>query len=306
MSLKIMPQRAGSSFCFSILLIFCLLCQTALGAPLKVVASFSVLGDMIRTIGGEDVDVSVIVPENADPHVYQPTSADARLLQQAHLVVINGLGFEGWMTRLIEPSGYKGSIITAAEKVKPRLLPDQKATDPHAWHNVQNGILYVKTIGNALKEQIPNAKDRIEKNTQAYIKKLEELDQWVKDQYNRVPAHVPKIVVTTHDAFSYYGSAYGIDFKSPVGISTEAEPSPRDVSLLIETIRKENIKAIFLENLAKSRLLEEIAKEARGMKIESELYADSLSDPKLENSPAKTYIEMIRHNTQEIVRALIY
>lgn len=292
------------------LLIFALLCplvsHNALAAPLKVVATFSVLADMIRLIGGEDVEVSVIVPENADPHVYQPTSANVCSLQKAELVVINGLGFEGWMTRLIESSGYKGPVITASEKVNPRQLPDEKSTDPHAWHDVQNGIAYVKAIAHGLKERLPEAKERIEKNTQVYLKDLETLDSWVKEQYRQVPSHIPKIVVTTHDAFSYYGQAYGITFKSPVGISTEAEPSPKDVAQLIETIRKENIKAIFLENLAKSRLLQEIAREARGLDIQGELYADSLSDPKEEKSPAKTYISMIRHNTSEIIKALIY
>ncbi len=288
-----------------LIFIFGFLCQTALGAPLKVVASFSVLGDMVRILGGEDVEVSVIVPESADPHVYQPTAANSSQLCQAELVIINGLGFEGWMTRLIESSGYKGPVVCASKEVKPRLLPDQKSTDPHAWHNVQNGILYVKVITQALKDHLPEARVRIEENCQKYIKQLEDLDKWVKAQYRTIPPHVAKTVVTTHDAFSYYGEAYGITFKSPVGISTEAEPSPREVALLIETIRKENIKAVFLENLAKSRLLMEIAKEARGLNVESELYADSLSDPQDPKSPAKTYLEMIRHNTNEIVHALI-
>jgi zinc/manganese transport system substrate-binding protein len=288
----------------SIFLLIGLFCQTALGTPLKVVASFSVLGDMISNIGGEAVDVSTIVPHNADPHVYQPTSADACALNSAQLVVINGLGFEGWMTRLIESSGYKGPIVVASEKVKSRILADQKSSDPHAWHDVQNGILYTKAISQALIKLLPQHQNQIEKNTQQYIKKLEALDVWVKAEYCKVPNTVVKVVVTTHDAFSYYGQAYGIVFKSPVGISTEAEPSPQDVAHLIETIRKENIKAIFLENLAKSRLLQEIAKEARGLKIKGELYADSLSDPKDKNSPAKTYIEMIQHNTREIIQAL--
>lgn len=305
-SLQNEPFRAIEHIMKKFIFIFALFCQTAFSAPLKVMASFSVLADMVRIIGGEDVDVACLVPENADPHVYQPTAGDARLLKETQLVIINGLGFEGWMTRLIESSGYKGAVVIASENIKARQLPDQKTADPHAWHNVQNGILYAKTIKEALKKHLPHAQTRIEQKAAAYIKQLEELDKWVKDKYQQIPSHVTKIVVTTHDAFSYYGTAYGIVFKSPVGISTEAEPSPSDVARLIETIRKENIKAIFLENLAKSRLLQEIAMQAKGLKIQGELYADSLSDPKESYSPAKTYVDMIRHNTNEIINALTH
>jgi zinc/manganese transport system substrate-binding protein len=286
-----------------IILFLTLLGHSACAEPLKVVASFPILGDIIRTIGGTEVNVSVIVPENADPHVYQPTTANATDLSAAHLVVTNGLGFEGWMTRLIESSGYKGEVVVATDKVTPRLLPDKKTPDPHAWHDVQNGILYVQTICAALIKHKPEAKQIFEKNAQSYIKKLKDLDQWVKDQYHKIPEQTTKIVITTHDAFSYYGNAYGITFKSPVGISTEAEPSATDVAKLIELIRKNHVKAVFIENLAKSRLIQEIALEA-AVNVDGELYADSLSDPASEHSPAKTYIEMIKHNTIEIITAL--
>lgn len=273
---------------------------------LKVVASFSILGDFVRQIGGDDVEVEIIVPENADPHVYQSKPLDAKKLNQAELVIVNGLGFEGWLDRLITNSGYKGEVITASKTVKPRVGHNSQGSDvedPHAWHNVKNSILYVTEIKQALQQKLPAQAATIEARANAYILRLQQLDQWVHGQFKEVDPKDRK-VLTTHDAFAYFGLEYGLEFLSPVGISTDAEPSAAKVAELIKIIKSQNIKAIFIENFSFGKLVEQIAKEANA-EVDGILYADSLSDPKEINAPAKTYIEMVQHNTIAIHKKLI-
>ncbi|WP_010300019.1 metal ABC transporter solute-binding protein, Zn/Mn family [Candidatus Odyssella thessalonicensis] len=272
---------------------------------LKVVATFSILGDLIRQVGGVDVEVNFIVPESADPHVYQPTPQDAAMLAKAELVFINGLDFEGWLERLIANSGYTGEVITASAKVKPRILVNSKGEtvdDPHAWHCVKNAMLYVECIADALIAARPSLKDKILKNKETYLNELIKLEEWVQAQYQRFPA-ARRLVVTTHDAFWYYGDAYNITFLSPVGISTDAEPSAAAVANLIKDIRTKNIRAVFIESLSSRKLIVEIAAEA-GVNVDGTLYADSLSASHQTASPAQSYVAMIRHNTQEIVKGL--
>ncbi len=290
-------------------LFLCLILALQLGEchppKLKVVATFSILGDLIRNVGGDLVEVTFIVPESADPHVYQPTPKDAALLAKADLVIVNGLDFEGWFQRLIENSGYSGKIITAGQKVTPRILPGISGApvdDPHAWQCVKNVILYAQVIAQALQEALPLEKKLITTQEQTYIKKLTDLDTWVRNQFKKIP-ECKRLVVTTHDAFWYYGESYAVTFLSPVGISTDAEPSASAVAKLIQEIREKNIKAVFIESLSSRKLIEEIAKEAN-CNIDGTLYADSLSSPTDKDSPAQTYIDMIRHNTLEIIKGL--
>ncbi|MBW8309667.1 MAG: zinc ABC transporter substrate-binding protein [Candidatus Paracaedibacteraceae bacterium] len=274
-------------------------------SKLKIVATFSILGDLIRNVGGDTIDVKFIVPENSDPHVYQPTPQDAALLAKADLVFVNGLDFEGWFERLISNSGYKGKVIVAGKNVSPRILVGSQGTavdDPHAWHCVKNAILYVEVIAEALIEARPDLKELILKNKIDYLKKLENLDAWVEEQYTPFPIN-KRLVVTTHDAFWYYGGSYKITFLSPVGISTDAEPSAASVAHLIKEIKAKDIRAIFIESLSSRKLVEEIAAEA-GVTVDGTLYADSLSSPHDSPAPAPTYIDMIRHNTLEIVKGL--
>lgn len=277
----------------------------AVEKKLKIVASFSILGDLTRQIGGEDVDVDIIVPENADPHIYEPKPLDVKKLSQADLVIVNGLGFEGWFNRLIINSGYKSEVIVAANTVIPRVLHMSQginATDPHAWHNVKNAILYVIEIKQALQKKLPEKKEEIEARAKTYINVLQELDHWVHSQFNNLDSHLRK-VITTHDAFAYFGAEYDIEFLAPVGISTDAQPTAAKVAELITTIKAQNIKAIFIENLADGRLINEIAKEAN-VEVDGTLYADSLSNPSDLKSPAPTYVEMIRYNTISLHKKL--
>ncbi len=288
------------------ILVILSLCQLGICKvpPLKVVASFSILGDFVKNIGKDLVEVQIIVPENSDPHVYQPTPQDVALISKADLVIINGLDFEGWFQRLIENSGYKGKIIIAGEKVTPRILPgpDSSVKDPHAWHCVKNAILYVDVITLALQEAIPDQAPVLRRNKDAYTKKLKDLDAWVRSQIKVIPKE-KRIVITTHDAFWYYGDSYDVKFLSPVGVSTDAEPSASTIAALIDQIRTQNIRAVFIENLSGRKLIDEIAKEAK-CNVDGVLYADSLSSPKDKDSPAQTYIDMIRHNTGEIIKGL--
>lgn len=266
--------------------------------PLRIVATFSVLQDMIQQIA-PDASVGTIVPPNADPHAYSPTPSDVKKLAHADLVFVNGLGFEGWIDRLIQASGFKGTIIIASKTVQPRTLLDHKTgastVDPHAWHDVKNAIKYVQEITIALKEREPAHAQIYQNRSVSYIKDLQQLDQWVQEQFKDIPLD-QRLVVTTHDAFWYFGAAYGISFLSPVGISTEAQPSPKDILTLINQIRRDHIQAIFIENLSNHKALQQIAEEA-GVTIGGTLFADSLSD---KDGPATTYIQMIQYNVLTI------
>ena len=269
---------------------------------LKVVSTFSVLSDLIAEVGGDAVEVRTIVPCNADPHTYEPLPSDSVACAKADLIFINGLTFEGWIDRLIEASGYKGEIINASALIQPRHLTTQgqPAIDPHAWHNVQNTISYVVTITKALRAALPESEqNNLNKRSAVFIQKLHALDQWVRNQFADI-SNNKRLVVTTHDAFWYYGEAYQVIFLSPVGISTEAQPSAKAIAELIETIRLQNIKAIFIENLANSKLIEQIAKESL-VSVDGVLFADSLSE---KGGVAESYISMIKYNTLQIVTAL--
>lgn len=266
---------------------------------LNIVTTFTVLQDLVRqiTFGIPGIKIFNIVSNDLDPHIYQPVPNDSKMLAQADLVFVNGLGFEGWIERLIASSGYKGEVINAAQTVKPRfLLYDEKSCDPHAWHDVQNAIKYVEVISSALQKKDPLNSSLYQKNTASLIKELRELHQWVIDLFIKIP-NSQKIVLTTHDAFWYFGGKYGIKFISPLGISTDAEPAAKDVAEIITSIKSKKIKAIFIENLANPRLIQQIVKETN-TKIYGTLYADSLSES------AKTYQDMIKHNTLMIFKAI--
>ncbi len=274
---------------------------------LKVVASFSILGDLVKNVGGDRVAVTTLVGPNGDVHVYEPTPADARAVSEARLVVINGLGLEGWMDRLIRTSGYKGPVVVATQGVKAQEAeegqePARKHAhkiDPHAWQNVLNGEIYVEDIAKGLSAVDPEGAPVYQANAAAYNAKLDALDRWVKAEFSTVPKDKRRMI-TTHDAFGYLARAYGITIFSPEGMSTESEPSAAAVAGLIQQIRRENITAVFIENVTDPRLTEEIARES-GVKVGGELYSDALSPP---DGPAPTYIDMFKNNVPKIVAAM--
>jgi zinc/manganese transport system substrate-binding protein len=271
---------------------------------IKVLATFSILGDFVKNVGGERVEVATLVGPNSDAHVYAPSPADAKKASEAKLVFINGLGLEGWITRLVKASGTKAPTVVASRGITPRKMEDEHhadrlVTDPHAWQSIANAKIYVTNIRDALVAADPAGVAAYTANAQAYLMKLDGLGDEVKAAIDRIPAGRRRII-TTHDAFGYFGDAYSMEFISPEGVSTESEPSAQDVAKIIAQIRKQKIPAVFMENISDPRLMEQIARET-GARIGGTLYSDALSDA---NGPAASYIDMMRHNVRELAAAL--
>jgi zinc/manganese transport system substrate-binding protein len=285
---------------------------------LKVVASFSILADLVKNVGGDRVDVTTLVGPDGDAHVFSPSPADAKKVAAAKLVFVNGLGFEGWIERLVRASRTRATIVVASKGVRPLRRADNHDhdrktqagkkddgighgdIDPHAWQSLANAKIYIENIRNALIKADPAGKAAYEANAVAYLARINGLEKEVKEAIAKIPADRRKII-TTHDAFGYFGSAYGIDFIAPQGVSTETEASARDVAKIITQIRKQKIPAVFLENVSDPRLVKRISEET-GAKIGGTLYSDALSKP---SGPASTYIDMMLNNVREISAALI-
>jgi zinc/manganese transport system substrate-binding protein len=278
----------------------------------KVIASFSILDDMVRNVGGDRVEVTALVGPNGDAHVYQPTPADVKAVSGAKLVVVNGLGFEGWMDRLIQTSGYKGPIVVASQGIKPREMTKREEgqhehgqakhehnIDPHAWQALSNALFYVDNIAQGLGSVDPEGAATYQANAAAYKAKLIDLDKWVKTAFSSIPM-AKRRMITSHDALGYFGAAYDIDILSPMGFSTESEASAGDIAKLIQQIRKEKITAVFIENVTDPRLMQQVAKES-GATLGGELYSDALSTP---GEAAPTYIDMFKNNVTKIVAAM--
>jgi zinc/manganese transport system substrate-binding protein len=271
---------------------------------LPVVATFSILGDFVKNVGGDRVSVTLLVGPEGDAHVYQPSPADAKKLAAAKVIFVNGFKFEGWIERLIKASGTKASVVVATKGIKPREMADEdhdheQGVDPHAWQSIANARVYVANIRDALVVADPGGKETYEKNTADYLAKLAAVEAEVKEGIAKIPAARRKII-TSHDAFGYFGAAYGFEFIAPQGVSTETEISARDVAKIIRQIKTQKIPAVFLENISDPRLMQRIADET-GAKIGGKIYSDSLSAA---GGPASTYIDMMRHNIRQLSAAL--
>jgi zinc/manganese transport system substrate-binding protein len=272
---------------------------------IAVVTTFSILSDLVKNVGGDEVEVTTLVGPNADVHVYSPTPADAKSLAAAKVVFVNGLGLEGWISRLISASGTKAAKVIVSNGVKPLKMdegqhPGQTAMDPHAWQSVANAKIYVANIRDGLSSADPANKTIYDTNAKSYLGKLDALEKQVKEVIGRIPRERRKII-TSHYAFGYFADAYGLEFISPEGVSTEAEPSANDVAKIIAQIRRQKIPAVFLETITDPRLVQQIANET-GAKIGGTLYSDALSEP---NGPAGSYIEMMRNNIRQFEKALM-
>ncbi len=323
--------------------------------PIPVVATFSILGDMVERIGGDHVAVTTLVGPNGDAHVYQPTPQAARAVSEAEILVVNGLQFEGWLDRLIEASDFDGRRVVATDGIEPIAFDDDHgheehghdnerdrahgeeaghdhdrdhghdhtthaegaphddedhaeaghdghdhgAFDPHAWQSLDNAVTYVDNITAALAEADPGNAATFRENRADYVAEIEALDADIREIVSDLPAE-RRTVVTSHDAFQYFGRDYGLTFLAPQGLSTESEASAQDVAHLIEQMRADGISAVFLENVADSRMLERIADET-GATIGGTLYPGALSGP---DGPAPTYLDMMRHNAETLARAL--
>ena len=298
----------------------------------KAVASFSILDDMVRQVGGDRVEVVTLVKPDADAHVFSPTPADAKTLAGADVFFVNGLGFEGWMERLEKSSGFKGKTVVVSKGVKPLTMEEEEGhhhgeeaehdhdhansehahdehaeashdehevTDPHAWQDLANGEIYVANIRDGLIAADPEGKAVYEANAAKYLEAIAKEETAVKAAIATLPPERRKII-TSHDAFGYFGSAYGLEIIAPEGVSTESEASAQDVAKIIRQIKQEKIPAVFLENVTDHRLLDQIARES-GAKIGGTLYSDALSGP---DGPAPTYLDMFRHNVGALTAAL--
>jgi zinc/manganese transport system substrate-binding protein len=271
---------------------------------LKVVATFSILADLVKNVGGERLEIKTLVGPNADAHVYSPTPTDAKAIADAKLVFVNGLGYEGWITRLVQSAAGKAPIVVASEGVKPRRMGGADHdhghdADPHTWQSVANAKIYVGNIRDALSATDPAGKDAYAANAGAYVAKLDAIEREIVEAVAKIPQAQRKII-TTHDAFGYFQQAYGIAFVAPQGVSTESEASARDVAAIIRQVRQQKIPAVFLENVTDPRLVKRIAEET-GAKVGGTLYSDALTDT---SGPAPSYIELMRHNVKTLAAAL--
>jgi zinc/manganese transport system substrate-binding protein len=267
----------------------------------SLVASFSVLADLCSNVGGDRIAVTSLVGPNGDAHVFQPSPADGKSLAAATLVVVNGLGLEGWMDRLIKASGSKAPVIVATKGIKQRQMVEDghRILDPHAWQSVANAKIYVANIEAGLAAADPDGASIYAANAKAYQGKLDMLEDEVKKAIQAIPKERRRII-TTHDAFGYFGAAYDFQFIAPQGVSTEAEPSARDVAKIIRQIKAEKIPAVFLENVTDARMVQTIAQES-GAAIGGTLFSDALSPA---DGPATTYFDMMRHNVKQLSKAL--
>nr|CDQ34171.1 Saliva-binding protein [Virgibacillus halodenitrificans] len=307
-------------------------------APMNVVASFSILGDMVENVGGAHVDVTTLVGPDGDAHVFSPSPTDARAVGEADLFVVNGLHFEGWLDRLVEASGYAGPIVVASQGIDALSFDEERSShahqehghdhdtdhghnhdhnhdhdhghgdghaghdhgpeDPHAWQDLQNGKQYVENIRDALVEADPAHAADYRDNAEQYIEAIDALDAKVHQRIGEIP-EANRVLITNHDAFGYFANAYGLDVLSPVGLSTAAEPSAADMAKLIQQIQKRDVKALFLENMTNPALLEQLADET-GVAIGGTLYAGALAS----DGEASTYLGMFKHNVDKLTQAL--
>lgn len=300
-----MKSRLVASLGLALVLLFGISAHAQAADKVKAVASFSILGDMVRQVGGDRVDVTTLVGPDGDAHVYEPTPADAKNLAASAILFTNGLGFEGWMDRLEKSSGFTGKVVVGSTGVKPRTMVEEEGakeetiTDPHAWQSLANGKLYVANIRDGLIAVDPAGKAVYEANAAKYLDEIAKEEEAVKAALAKLP-EARKKIITSHDAFGYFGAAYELEIIAPEGVNTESEASAQDVAKIIRQIKAENIPAVFMENITDHRLLDQIASET-GAKIGGELYTDALSPA---DGPAPTYLDMFRHNIETLTAAL--
>jgi zinc/manganese transport system substrate-binding protein len=270
--------------------------------PVRLLVSFSILEDIVHEIGGADVTVTSLIGPDADAHVFEPSPDQLRVLAQARLFVVNGLGLEGWETRLVQTAQYGGPVVVASQGISPRETAGSGAPtpDPHAWQDVKNAEIYATNIARALEDADPERADDYRRGLDRYRAELQALDREVRAELAGIPP-AKRRVITTHDAFAYYGEAYGVTFLAPEGLSTDSEPSAEGIARLVRQVRREGIKALFLENVSDPRLMEAIAREV-GATLGPPLFSDALSRA---NEPASTYVKMIRYNTAALKEGML-
>lgn len=278
-----------------------LLAQGVQAKTLNVVASFSILGDITQQVGGDHVKVTTLVGPDGDPHTFEPSPKDSAALSKADVVVVNGLGLEGWLDRLVKASGFKGTLVVASTGVPTHTLVEdgETITDPHAWNSAANGALYARNVLNGLIKADPEEKVALEAAGKSYITQLTELDSWAKARFQPIQTAKRK-VLTSHDAFGYFGRAYGVTFIAPQGLSSESEASAAQVAAIITQIKADGVKTWFMENQLDPRLVKQIA-SATGAQPGGELYPEALS---AKGGVADTYVKAFRHNVDTLVNSM--
>ncbi len=268
---------------------------------LDVVASFTILADVVQNVGGDHVNVTSLVPPNGDPHDFEPSPENARALKEADVTFLSGENLEIWFQRLAEASGNTQAPVIVSDKIKTHTFEEdgETITDPHVWNSAANVLVWIDSIEKALIAADPEDKAAIEESAAAYRAKIEKLNADIKAEIQAVPADKRK-VMTSHDAFGYYSEEYGVQFLSPLGVSTETEASAGDVARLIDQIKEEGVKVYFIESSNDGRLVEQIA-NATGAKAGGELYPEALSE---KDGVAPTYIGLMKYNTEQIVNAI--
>jgi len=314
-----MMRKLLLAFLFSLMAALPAAAQSNKAGPVKAIASFSILADIVRQVGGPHVEVATLVPAGGDGHVYQPSPADARAVAHADILVSNGLNFETWLDRLVQASGFKGTRIVASEGITPRRLEDDDddhthdhksdaghdhghdhgAVDPHVWHDLQRMRRYVANIADGLAKADPAHAGEYRQRAAAYSAELAALDIWAKAAFDAIPQSQRK-AITQHDAFGYLADRYKITFMAPQGMSTEAQASAEGVAKLIRQIKQEQVQALFFENIINPRLIEQIAKEAK-VKLGGRLYSDSLGEP---GSEADSFVKLFRLNVERLTGAM--
>jgi len=269
-------------------------------SKINVVSSASIFQDMAKEIGGDYIHSQCIVPIGGDPHIYEPKPSDVTLLKEADIILINGLTFEGWIYKIIENSGTNAKVVLITEGIQPiQSTTYHNASDPHAWMDATNGLVYASNIKKAIVDVLPEAADEIQKRYYKYISDLIDLDKYIVNRINEIPAE-KRVLITSHDAFAYYGKRYGLQLNALKGISTEAETQTSDMVRIAEAIKQSGVPAIFIESTINPKVIQQIATD-NGVKVGGELFADSIGD---EDSDAPTYLTMLKHNTDVIVDAL--
>lgn len=266
-------------------------------AKINVVASFSILGDMVEQVAGDKANVTTIVGPDADAHLYQPNTGDGVAVADADLIITNGMGFETWSTTLIESSGTKAKIAVATDGIAPLLVDGE--IDPHAWNSLLNGMIYVTNIEAALSAVSPENAPTFKANADAYRAKLQMLHNHALAEIAKLPQE-KRIVVTAHDAFGYLENAYGLTFLAPQGIDTDAEPSAKELAALISFLNETGAGALFVENISNGDLIAQISRET-GLTIGGRIYSDALS---VKGSPATSYLAMFTHNLELLTATL--
>lgn len=287
------------SFFISLVCLFTISNLTAKEKPF-VLGTASMFADIASVIGDSLIETGMIVPVGGDPHIYEPTPGDARLVVQADLILENGLTFEGWISELISNSGTKAEVILLTEGIDPiTSSAHANATDPHAWMDPVNGIVYAQNITKALVKLLPEHANEIQKRGNDYITKLKELDAYIENRINLIEKS-KRVIITSHDAFQYFGRRYGMQMESVLGTSTDADVRTSDLVRLNNVIRETIVPVVFIESTINPKIINQIASD-NSVSIGGKLYSDSLGD---KNSPASTYLKMIRHNADTIVDGL--